>query len=220
MRGRGVRRVHGARRRDARERVPGAGRSRRTRARDDDRGARRASSAPARVRRARRRAMRDLYSRHDHGGDRARQEADARRDACRPGGEPVSLHRLLGDLPINRGCHETCQERRHERCHERQKPRRTQRSRSEENSIFKNDKPTKNANCWEKRVMETRHGVCIHLPRGERGQQAQRAHGADHRSRDRCISCPRARPARVCIRSMFVVFPNEVLNCELRVLCG
>ena len=82
--------------------VPRAGGAGERRAGDDDRGAGRASSAAARVRRARRRAVRHLHAGDDHGGRRARQEADARGDARRPGGQSVSVHRLLGDLPIDR----------------------------------------------------------------------------------------------------------------------
>jgi len=45
--------------------------------------------------------MRNLHARDDHGGGRARQEADARADAHRAGGQLVSLHGLRGDLSVD-----------------------------------------------------------------------------------------------------------------------
>src|SRR5437016_8160407 len=40
-----------------------------------------------------------LYAWDDHGGTPARAQRDARRHQSRLVGQPLSLHRLLGDLP-------------------------------------------------------------------------------------------------------------------------
>ena len=50
---------------------------------------------------ARRRAVRHLHAGDDHGGGGARAQALARSHANRPGRQPVPLHRVFGDLPIN-----------------------------------------------------------------------------------------------------------------------
>src|SRR5262249_18583032 len=100
VRRRRVRRLHGPRRRRAGELVPGPARARRARARHDDRRTRRPPPAAARVRGTRRRAVRHLHARHDHGGHRARKASRPRGDPDRPRGQLVSMHRLRGDLPI------------------------------------------------------------------------------------------------------------------------
>src|SRR5262249_40359927 len=101
LRRRRVRRVHRPRRRRAGELVPRACGARRRRAGDDHRGTARTSPAPARVRRARRRAVRHLHAGHDHGVGRPRPPPVARRNQSRPRREPLSLHGVFGDLPID-----------------------------------------------------------------------------------------------------------------------
>jgi hypothetical protein len=44
--------------------------------------------------------MRNLHARDDYGGGGARQEADARADSHRAGGQPLSVHGVLGDLSV------------------------------------------------------------------------------------------------------------------------
>ena len=117
LRRRRVRRVHGAARRRAGELVPRARGAGRRRARDDDRGARRAPSAAARVRRARRRAVRHLHARDDHGGRRARAEADARRRCAT--GLAGNLCRCTGYAAIYRAIREAGDERRRPTCRTR-----------------------------------------------------------------------------------------------------
>src|ERR1700686_2035947 len=74
----------------------GAGRKRR---RGDDRGTGRRSSASTSLHERSRRAVRNLYAGHDHGRDRARPLADARRGEDCARGESLPVHRLLCDLP-------------------------------------------------------------------------------------------------------------------------
>ena len=102
LRRRRVRRVHRARRRRAGQLVPGARGPGGRHARDDDRRAWRPPSAAARVRRARRRAVRHLHAGHDHGGGRAR--SGVRRSRTMRVGLAGNLCRCTGysgDLPVD-----------------------------------------------------------------------------------------------------------------------